>query len=78
MLEEIYNRLPYKFDDGFPDFLGAGYEAAEVVGVKVCEWLGDVDPGSVYENVDSSEVPHRGLEDVCRRLQFADISVDDN
>lgn len=31
VLEEIYNRLPYKFDGGFPDFLSAEYEAAEVV-----------------------------------------------
>jgi hypothetical protein len=30
-LREIYERLPYKFDGGFPDFLSAEYESAEVV-----------------------------------------------
>jgi hypothetical protein len=30
-LEAIYRELPYRFDGGFPDFLGAEYEAAEVV-----------------------------------------------
>lgn len=31
VLEEIYNKLPYKFDGGFPNFLSAEYEGAEVV-----------------------------------------------
>lgn len=31
VLQAIYDRLPYRFDDGFPDFLSEEYEAAEVV-----------------------------------------------
>lgn len=87
VLREIYERLPYKFDEGFPDFLSAEYEAAEVVvdagdrplmvvGAKrAVEMVMICDPSRpVLIRLQGIALLHEGMRRILRALGYREAS----
>lgn len=85
VLREIYARLPYRFDDGFPDFLSRDYEAAEVVvdaddrPIAVCaakraiEMVVVCDPRRpVLIRLQAFALMHEGFRKLLRGLGFTE------
>lgn len=86
-LKAIYDRLPYRFDDGFPDFLGPDYERADVVvdaedrplmvcgAKKAIELVMVADPARpVVVRLAAIALLHQGLRSALNALGFKEAS----
>ena len=53
-------------------------QGIEVIDSEVDERLGAKDSGVIHQNIDSSEVLHRGFDNFGSGFLFPDIAIDEN